>query len=163
MSTSQSNNDDDLERFAWSWKGFLRAWDKQFYDLPKEQSVVLACEKEERLPVNRMRPPCLPSSAWQKEQAVYRTDRFIQKHLDAVKIGINIAKTKSEALTRLKKELRDLPSNATSEDIEKTIQLAATNECYNQQRLFKTRKTTTKKFVESLYPQISSIYTQPST
>ncbi len=161
MGTSQSNKGGAREQFSWSWKGFLRAWDKHFYDLPKEQSVVLACEKEELLRTKKMLSPSLPSSAWQREQAVYHTDRFLQEHLDAVKIGSAIAKTKSEALIRLKKELRDLPSNATKEDVEKTIQLAATNECYNQQRLFKTRKTTTTKFVESLYPRISSIYTQP--
>lgn len=123
--------------------------------LPKEQSVELACEREEL----QMPSSCLPSSAWQREQAVYHTDRFLQEHLDAVKMGSTIAKTKSEALIRLKKELRDLPSNATKQDVEKTIYLASIKECFNRHRLIKTRKTTSKKCVESLHLRISSSYT----
>lgn len=89
---------------------------------------------------------CAPASnEWKLEQTLYRIDRFKQKHLNKVVIGKDIAIEKSLMLTDLQDHLRN-----QDEGIEETLALEAQRFGYSRARFFRSGKTDTELFLETL-------------
>ncbi len=118
---------------------FKSAWEKQ-RGIAKEEKVKLS---EKALQ---------PSTAWQKEHALYRIERHKEKHLNSVFIGRDIAQQKNDALTTLQNNLRNLDPT----DKKGMTELLANKKhhaIYNTHRFFTDGKTETATFIEQLPSQ----------
>lgn len=114
-----------------------RALEKQL-GIAEKQSVTVA-EHAER-----------PSGQWTKEQAIYRVQRFKEKHLQGSIIGYRLARQKQGALSDLQANLR----LDNGEEVQKTIGSCAQNDSINRHRFFGFgRKTRTQEFLENELPE----------
>jgi hypothetical protein len=112
----------------------------------------LGIKKEETitLPNDAMHP----SVQWQREHAIYRIERYKEKHLYQTAIGVDIAQQKIAALTGLQHDLcneETTPDNA----IREKLTSAAKNETYGIHRFFNNGTTKTASFIDELPQRIN--------
>ena len=122
---------------------FARAWNKQ-NGIPEEETVAL----KSTIPT---------SSDWKVEQAVYRIERFKEKHLEKAKVGCAIARQKTVALTTLQEDLRNLDTTEAEQPITIRLNAEKENPVYNLHRFFDNGKTQTAAFIEELPQRIASM------
>ena len=113
----------------------------------------LGIKKEETitLPSNAKHP----SIQWQQEHAIYRIERYKEKHLKQVAIGVDIATQKIAALTQLQHDLC-IVDTINEAAIQETLTTAQKNPTYNIHRFFNNNsKTETASFIEELPQRIN--------
>lgn len=91
-----------------------------------------------------------PSLDWQTHHAIYRIERFKEKHLQKAVWNKEMANEKITALSDLQNDLR-------KGDVTEKLQRAKANPIYHQQRFFSSHDetTSTENFLEALPSQIS--------
>ena len=114
---------------------FRDSWNKQ-QGIPKEKSVTIKPEAQR------------PSADWKREHAIYRIERFKEKHLQHVSAGCAIAEEKINALTQLQQTIR-------TESMQNQLEQAKNNPIYHAHRFFDSGKTATVAFIEELPQRIN--------
>ncbi|RUQ88683.1 ECF transporter S component family protein [Legionella septentrionalis] len=119
---------------------FRRAFEKQ-WGLDEIKKVSVKETKE-------------PSLQWKKERAIYKIERFKEKHLQNVWVSQELAQGKAQQLTRLQHDLRELVLDA--DDVLTTrIEQEANHAAYGKHRFFTnaTAETATTGFLHNLAKQ----------
>nr|HAT8714192.1 hypothetical protein [Legionella jordanis] len=131
---SQSNQDSSRNVL-----NFNQAWEKQTGKQSINSVSLEHCAK--------------PSKHWQAHYAIYRIERFKEKHLNKVIMQQSIATEKMQGLNHLQEDLRTEDAEAVdsiSEELKKPI--------YQRQRFFASKgKSKTEQFLEELSSQISPV------
>lgn len=134
---------------SWASKGnngyrkelsFQEAWEKQ-----------TGQQEETHVTVKKKSPK--PSQNWEIQHAVYRIERFKEKHLHHAVINKGIANAKVKGLTTLQQTIRQSDAQTMTQSLREEAQKGL----YNTQRFFDTgNKTRTQSFLEELPSRISS-------
>lgn len=119
---------------------FVSAWRKQTHTHPEGKA-------------SGAEPLEQPSISWQTEHAIYRMERFKEKHLDHVWVNRERGLGKSRTLTALQNDLKERPP-VSQEALKSRLDAAGKEPIYNTHRLFSTGKTRSATFIEDLPKQI---------
>jgi hypothetical protein len=120
---------------------FKESWQKQM-GIHKEENIEIIVTET-------------PSTSWQRRQAIFRIERYKQRHFSSL-LTDNAANKKKEALSTLQEELR---SDEPPSDIAKRLKSESKKEVYAQHRFFGHGKTATTSFIEDLAERVQEART----
>jgi len=116
-----------------------RAWEKQ-WGLEPEKTIA----PQDMTPI---------SSEWRREHALYRIERYKEKHLQNATFGKSISNKKMQQLTQLQHNLRQLKMVEEKNDLSEQITRESKKEVYKHQRFFLAQQsdpTATECFLTEL-------------
>lgn len=116
---------------------------KQKKSMPAEEDITVTTEET---------PPAAPLNNWNRECAIYKIERYKEKHFSPLLVGRETGNRKKNLLTQLQSTLKNNPEEGPTAS--ELVAEEATKPAYAKARLFKQETTATTEFLLKLSAKI---------